>query len=127
MISGRTSTSAVKSRVSSSSNLVISISGCAERLEVGLLHGLHVELRQGVVDRLVEHRAAADLTVDDVGGTLPLRKPGTVTCWAIFLYAASRLGLSSSKGTSTVSLTRVGFKVSTALFTVFSSNMYAVF
>ena len=50
-------------------------------------------------------------------GTLPLRKPGIVTCCAIFRYAASRLGLSSSKGTSTVSLTRVGFKVSTALFT----------
>src|SRR5690606_40988640 len=51
-------------------------------------------------------------------GTLPLRKPFTVTCWLIFLYAASRLGLSSSKGTSTVSRTRVGFRVSTALFTV---------
>src|SRR3954454_12807562 len=33
------------------------------------------------------------------------------------LSAASRLGLSSSKGTSTVSLARVGLKVSTALFT----------
>jgi hypothetical protein len=31
----------------------------------------------------------------------------------------SRLGLSSSKGTSTVSLARVGLKVSTALFTGF--------
>src|SRR5437588_8762715 len=51
-------------------------------------------------------------------GILPLRNPGTVTCWLIFLYAASRLGLSSSKGTSTVSRTRVGFRVSTALFTV---------
>src|SRR5258708_33035233 len=51
-------------------------------------------------------------------GILPLRKPGTETCWLIFLYAASRLGLSSSKGTSTVSRTRVGFRVSTALFTV---------
>src|SRR4051794_20091221 len=52
-----------------------------------------------------------------IAGTLPLRKPGMVTCCAILLYAASRLGLSSSKGTSTVSLTRVGFNVSTALFT----------
>src|SRR6476620_2950626 len=52
-----------------------------------------------------------------IGGTLPLRKHGTLICWAIFLYAASRLGLSSSKGTSTVSLARVGLKVSTALFT----------
>ena len=51
-------------------------------------------------------------------GILPLRKPFTVTCWLIFLYAASRLSLSSSKGTSTVSRTRVGFRVSTALFTV---------
>src|ERR687892_1353102 len=54
-------------------------------------------------------------------GTFPLRKPGMVICWAIALYAASRLGLSSSKGTSTVSLTLVGFKVSTALFTVLRS------
>src|SRR3954465_5831195 len=51
------------------------------------------------------------------GGTLPRRKPGTLICWAIFLYAASRLGLSSSKGTSTGSLARVGVKCSTALFT----------
>src|SRR5262245_10416151 len=50
-------------------------------------------------------------------GTLPRRKPGTLICLAICLYAASRLGLSSSKGTSTVSLARVGLKVSTALFT----------
>jgi hypothetical protein len=34
------------------------------------------------------------------------------------LYAVSRLGLSSSKGTSTVNRTRVGFRVSRALFTV---------
>src|SRR6478672_5833399 len=52
-----------------------------------------------------------------VAGTLPLRKPGTLICWAIFLYAESRLGFSSSKGTSTVSLARVGLRVSTALFT----------
>src|SRR6476646_5907980 len=52
-----------------------------------------------------------------IGGTLPRRKPGMLICCAIFLYAASRLGLSSSKGTSTVSLARVGLKVSTALFT----------
>src|SRR5215204_6480600 len=51
------------------------------------------------------------------GGTLPLRKPGIVTCWAIALYALSRLGLSSSKGTSTESRTRVALRVSTVLFT----------
>src|SRR5215217_4082176 len=39
------------------------------------------------------------------------------TCLAIRWYAASRLGLSSSNGTSMVSLARVGFSVSTALFT----------
>src|SRR3954452_4480855 len=51
------------------------------------------------------------------GGTWPLRKPGTVTCLLMDAYAASRLGLSSSNGTSTVSFTRVGLRVSTALFT----------
>src|SRR5512144_591214 len=58
-----------------------------------------------------------------IGGTLPLRKPGTLICWAIFLYAASRLGLSSSKGTSTVSFARVGLRVSTALFTGVSPQL----
>src|SRR3954447_14614390 len=52
-----------------------------------------------------------------IGGTLPRRKPGTLICWAMAWYALSRLGLSSSKGTSTVSLALVGLKVSTALFT----------
>src|SRR3954454_864279 len=50
-------------------------------------------------------------------GTFPGRKPCTRTCPATRLYAASRLGLSSSNGTSTVSRTRVGLRVSTALFT----------
>src|SRR3978361_1093599 len=39
------------------------------------------------------------------------------TCCASALYAASRLGLSSSKGTSTVSLTRVGLSASVVAFT----------
>ena len=52
------------------------------------------------------------------GGTLPLRNPGTVICEAMLWYAASRLGLSSSNGTSTMSLTLVGLKDSTVLFTV---------
>src|SRR5450631_3295948 len=56
-------------------------------------------------------------------GTLPARKPGTLICEPIVLYAASRLGLSSSKGTSTVSLTRVGLRVSTALFTTGHSRI----
>src|SRR5436305_14586967 len=50
-------------------------------------------------------------------GTRPGRNPGTRTCWPMLLYALSRLGLSSSKGTSTVSRTRVGLRVSTVLFT----------
>src|SRR5450759_417164 len=56
-------------------------------------------------------------------GTLPARKPGTLICEPIVLYAASRLGLSSSNGTSTVSLTRVGLRVSTALFTTWHSRI----
>src|SRR5665647_1808707 len=56
-------------------------------------------------------------------GILPARKPGTLICEPIVLYAASRLGLSSSKGTSTVSLTRVGLRVSTALFTTGHSRI----
>ena len=50
-------------------------------------------------------------------GTLPLRKPGTVTCEPIVLYASSRLGSNSSNGTSMVSLIRVGLRDSVLLFT----------
>ena len=50
-------------------------------------------------------------------GTLPLRKPGIWIWDPIVWYALSRSGFSSSKGTSTMSLTRVGLRVSTALFT----------
>src|SRR5690349_2530236 len=51
-------------------------------------------------------------------GTLPGRKPGTRIWAPIFLYAASRLGLISSNGTSMESLTRVGLKFSAVLFTL---------
>src|SRR3954466_15751505 len=50
------------------------------------------------------------------GGTLPGRNPLSRTCCPNFLYAESSEGLSSSNGTSTVSFTRVGPRVSTALF-----------
>ena len=50
-------------------------------------------------------------------GTLPGRKPGIRICEPIFLYAASRLGFSSSNGTSTESRTRVGLRFSAVLFT----------
>src|SRR5687768_10045969 len=59
-------------------------------------------------------------------GTLPLRKPGTWIWLPMVLYAASRLGLSSSYGTSTVSFTRVGLRVSTALFTAGSPGTSVV-
>src|SRR3954453_23799006 len=52
------------------------------------------------------------------GGTLPGRKPCTRIWLPIFLYAACTLGCSSSNGTLTVSRTRVGLSVSTAVSTV---------
>ena len=75
-------------------------------------------LGQRVVDRLLEHGRAPDPLVDDARGTLPGRKPGMRICDPISLYAVSRLGFSSSKGTSTASRTRVGLRFSTVLFTV---------
>ena len=48
---------------------------------------------------------------------MPLRKPGICTESAIFLVAASTAGLSSSKGTSTVSFTLVGLSFSDSVFT----------
>src|SRR5699024_10950451 len=61
-------------------------------------------------------------------GTLPLRKPGTVTWAPMVLYASSTLGLSSAYGTSTLILTRVGSSCSTELFTVrpFNFDSHAV-
>src|ERR1700712_811305 len=53
-----------------------------------------------------------------IGGTLPLRKPGTLIERAMSAYALSMLGLRSAKGTSTVILTRVGLSCSTVLGTV---------
>ena len=54
-------------------------------------------------------------------GTLPLRNPGTDTCLAMDAYALSKLGCNSSKGSSTVSLTRVGLNDSRSVFTYISS------
>ena len=51
-------------------------------------------------------------------GTWPLRKPGTFTCLAISLRAASRYGLSSSGSTVTVSFTLVGSRLRTLIFTL---------
>src|SRR3569833_1193407 len=51
-------------------------------------------------------------------GTLPGRNPLRRTCCEISLDAFSRLGFSSSKGTSTVILTRVGLSSSTSVFTL---------
>src|SRR5665647_2746821 len=51
------------------------------------------------------------------GGTLPLRNPGIATCEPTCSQAWSMLGFSSSWDTSTVSLTVVASRVSTALFT----------
>ncbi len=45
-------------------------------------------------------------------GILPLRKPGIWTWLAMSLNALSRAGFTSSNGTSTVSLTRVGLRFS---------------
>ena len=58
-----------------------------------------------------------------IGGTLPLRKPGMFTDFAISRYALSRLGLRSSNDTSTVSLTRVGLSRSTLLGTLETPEM----
>ena len=52
-----------------------------------------------------------------IGGTLPRRKPGMLTDFAISAYALSMLGLRSANGTSTVILTRVGLSCSTVLGT----------
>ena len=68
----------------------------AERAQVRLVHGLAVEVGHAVVDRVLQHRRAADALVDDPGRDLALAEAGTVTCSAMCAYAWSMLGLSSS-------------------------------
>ena len=121
VISGFTSTSAVNSSPSSPC-LVTSISGWASGSRELLCSASRYFC--GSRSLIAWSRTASRPTCRSMtaGGTLPRRKPGTLICLAICWYAASRLGLSSSKGTSTVSLARVGLKVSTALFTASPSG-----
>lgn len=46
--------------------------GLAQRVQVGLVDRLGVELREGVVDGLLQHRTAAEALVDDAGRDLAL-------------------------------------------------------
>ena len=118
VISGRTSTSAVNARRSLSAISVTSISGCPS----GVTSSAEVTASEYFVgmaslttcsSTTPRPRRASMMRA----GTLPLRKPGTLTCWAIFLYARSKSGFSSSKGTSTLIRTLVGLSRSTVLFT----------
>ena len=55
---------------------MISTSGLAEGEHLGLLHGLAVELGQGVVHCLGQHRATADPHVDDARRNLARAEAG---------------------------------------------------
>ena len=117
MISGRTSTSAVKFSESPSLNSVISTSGrpsvftSCSRTAARMFSGMASWTASlSTAPRPTRWSMTA-------AGTLPRRKPGTLTCWAISRYAFLRLGSSSTNGTSMASRTRVGLRVSTVLFT----------
>ena len=97
--------------------------GLAQRAELVLLDGLAVEALRPSLTAVSSTAPRPTRWSMILAGTLPLRKPGTWICEAIVLYASSMLGLSSSKGTSTVSLTRVGLRVSTALFTTWTPGL----
>ena len=118
VISGRTSTSAVNARRSLSAISVTSISGCPSG-DTSSAEVTASEYFVGIASLTTcssttpRPRRASMMRA----GTLPLRKPGTLTCWAIFLYARSKSGFSSSKGTSTLIRTLVGLSRSTVLFT----------
>ena len=66
---------------------------------------------------LLQHRGPADALVEDAGRHLAGPEAGHADLLAELLVASSRLGFSSSKGTSTASRTRVGLSFSTVLFT----------
>src|SRR5581483_5294133 len=121
--SGRTSTSAVNFSCSPSANSVTSTSG--RPTTSSLASWMAWPYSSGSAELIASSSTAPRPMRWSMtrGGTLPFRKPGTVTCSAILLYAVSRLGSSSAKGTSTVSRTRVGSRVSTALFTAVISSL----
>ena len=52
--------------------------GLRERLEAGLVDGLAVELRERLVDGLLQHGALADALVDDAGGDLAATEAGNL-------------------------------------------------
>ena len=118
VISGRTSTSAVKARWSPSAISVTSMSG----RPIGFTSSVAVTASEYLAGTAAfttsssttpRPRRASRMRA----GALPGRKPGIRTCWAILRYARSKSGLSSSKGTSTLMRTRVGLRRSTVLFT----------
>ena len=101
-----------------SSNSVTSTSGWPSTLRSLLSDGLAVELRQRLVDRLLQHDAPAEPLVDDAAAApCPCGSRGRSPGWRSSCTPRRGSVLSSSNGTSTVSLTRVGFRVSTSLFT----------
>src|SRR5690349_10735801 len=108
--------------LSPSSSLVSSISGWP-RARRSLVRTAS-EYARGSASCTASSRTAARPTRWSMirAGALPGRKPGTRTCLAMFAYALSRLGLSSSKGTSTASRTLVGLRVSTVLFNALVSS-----
>ncbi len=72
--------------------------GLRQRLQVVVLEGLDVELRERVVDRLVQHRPATDLAVDDGGGDLALAEPGDVDLLRDLAVRRVQVGLQLGKG-----------------------------
>ena len=105
-ISGRTSVSTVNSRSwpSSSGTAVTSTSGCPMARMPS--ESMAWPKKRGRASLTASWTTAPRPTRWSMIrlGTWPLRKPGTWICPAMVLYAASRSGLSSSKGTSTMEL-----------------------
>ena len=119
-ISGRTSVSTVNSRSwpSSSGHRGDVDLGLADGADVLGLGGLGEEAREGLVDGLLDHGAAADALVDDPARDLALAEARDLHLRPRSCGTPGRASASApSNGTSTVSLTRVGLMVSTALFT----------
>src|SRR5262249_53470702 len=113
-------TSAVNAIWSPSSSLVISTSGCPSTDT--LASWTAFEYSSGTASLIACSSTAPRPTrwSRTCRGTWPGRKPGILTCRPTSRYAWSRLGVSSSNGTSTVRRTRVGLSSSTSVFTTWS-------
>ena len=91
--------------------------GLADDADLVLAHGLGVDLRDGVLDDLLQDDGAPDPLVEDAGRDLAGAETGNADLLAQLLVDLTKAWSRSLDGTSIASRTRVGPRFSMVLFT----------